>query len=161
VTQLPARKRLLPVGYFGPSERIRSAARWSSVEPGSAVRVYATMTAPDGQALITDLTAFGSQSVYRIGCVRRGDSRYKLFTSVTQHGQRLTVTVRAGDESARWTAGSTDLAPGQTGTIRLPDGLSATVTAYLRPETPEELAEARLMPEPRRFRDDPRMPRDS
>jgi len=51
--------------------RIHAVARRSAVEPGSAVRVVATMIDPDGVPLITDLTAFGSQSAYRSGYFRR------------------------------------------------------------------------------------------
>ncbi|MDB5462836.1 MAG: hypothetical protein JWP23_1225, partial [Phenylobacterium sp.] len=116
---------------------------WSAVEPGSAVRVLATMTDPEGIPLTTDLTAFGSQSWYRLGYVRRNASRYKLFTSVAQHGDRLVVTA-ALDRSFRFmVSGSVELASGETGTITLPPGQVVTVTPTLRPETPEELAEGR------------------
>lgn len=132
-------------GFFGPA-RIHSAAGWSSVEPGSAVRVVATMTDPDGIPLITDLTAFGSQSRYRIGYVERNSSRFKLFTRVVQKGDRLLVTAALNRSFHPMVSGSMELASGEAGTIRLPNGLVATVTPTLRPETPEEIAEAQRMP---------------
>jgi beta-lactamase regulating signal transducer with metallopeptidase domain len=137
-----AQPRLLPVGLFGPPRRVSMIADWSSVEPGSAVRVIATMTDPDGVPLTTDLTAFGSQSHYRLGYIARGPSRYKLFTKVTQRGDRMTVTAGL-DRSFRWlVSGSIELASGETGTIRLPGGQLITVTPILREETPQELAMA-------------------
>ncbi len=132
----------MPPGLFGPSKKIHSAADWSRVEPGSAVRVLATMTDPDGVPLTTDLTAFGSQSWYRVGYVSRGPSRFKLFTSVTQHGDRLRVTAALDRSFQSLDAASLDLASGETGTIRLPGGLLVTVTPTLRPETPDEIAAA-------------------
>jgi len=135
---------VLPAGFFGPG-RIHSAAGWSSVEPGSAVRVLATMTDPDGVPLITDLTAFGSQSRYRVGYVERNASRYRLFTRVVQNGDRLLVTAALNRSFEPMVSGSAELASGETGTIRLPNGLVATVTPTLRAETPEEIAEANRM----------------
>ncbi len=131
---------LLPPGEYGPS-KIHAIARWSSVDPGSAVRVYATMKDPDGHALVTDLTAFGSQSWYRLGYIERGHSRFKLFTKVSQHGDRLTVTAGLNESLHPMVSGSVDLASGETGTIRLPNGLAVTVTPTLRAETPDEVAE--------------------
>jgi len=141
---LTASGRARPPGFFGPG-RIHAAAGWSSVEPGSAVRVLATMTDPDGIPLITDLTAFGSQSRYRIGYVQRNASRYKLFTRVVQNGDRLLVTAALNRSFQPMVSGSTELVSGETGAIRLPNGLVATVTPTLRPETPEEIAEANRM----------------
>jgi beta-lactamase regulating signal transducer with metallopeptidase domain len=137
----PAQHRRLPPGFFGPSHRFHAAASWSSVEPGSAVRVVAKMTDPEGVPLTTDLTAFGSQSWYRLGCVRTHASRYKLFTSVTQHGDRLTVTAGLDRSFRAIVSGDIELASGETGTITLPNGLKVTVTPFLRPETPQESAE--------------------
>ena len=134
-------RRLMPPGLFGPA-RIHAAADWSRVEPGSAVRVLATMTDPEGIPLTTDLTAFGSQSWYRVGYVRRGPSRFKLFTSVAQRGDRLLVTAALDRSFQPLSSASLELASGETGTIRLPNGLLVTVTPTLRPETPEEIAEA-------------------
>ncbi|HLZ76403.1 M56 family metallopeptidase [Phenylobacterium sp.] len=131
---------LLAPGEFGP-RRVHAIAGWSSVEPGSAVRVYATMQDPDGHALVTDLTAFGSQSWYRLGYIERDNSRFKLFTKVNQHGDRLTVTAGLNESLHPMVSGSIDLASGETGTIRLPSGLTVTVTPTLRAETPEEIAE--------------------
>lgn len=133
--------RLLPPGEFGPARRVHALAAWSSVEPGSAVRVYATMKDPDGRSLITDLTAFGSQSWYRLGYIERDDSRFKLFTKVTQHGDRLTVTAGLNASLGPMASGSVELASGETGVIRLRNGLAVTVTPTLRAETAEELAE--------------------
>jgi hypothetical protein len=135
--------RLLPPGFFGPSAKIHAVANWSSVEPGSAVRVVAQMSDPEGNRLTTDLTAFGSQSWYRLGCIRTQASRYKLFTSVTQHGERLTVTAGLDRSFHPMVSGSVELASGETGTITLPNGLKVTVTPFLRPETPQESAEGR------------------
>jgi beta-lactamase regulating signal transducer with metallopeptidase domain len=137
-----AAARLMPPGLFGPARRFHTAADWSRVEPGSAVRVLATMTDPDGVLLTTDLTAFGSQSWYRVGMVRRGDSHFKLFTSVAQNGDRLRVTAALDRSFQPLDSASLDLASGQTGTIRLPNGLLVTVTPTLRPETPDEIAAA-------------------
>lgn len=141
-----ARPRLLPPGFFGPARRIHAVADWSSVEPGSAVRVLATMTDPDGIPLTTDLTAFGSQSWYRLGYVRRNASHYKLFTSVVQHGDRLRVTAGLNRSFQPMVSGSIELGSGETGTIRLPNGLTVTVTPTLRAETPDEIADARRPP---------------
>jgi beta-lactamase regulating signal transducer with metallopeptidase domain len=138
--------RLLPAGLFGPPRRVAMIADWSSVEPGSAVRVVATMTDPDGVPLTTDLTAFGSQSRYRLGYIARGPSRYKLFTKVTQHGERMTVTAGLNKSFESLVSGSVDLASGETGIIRLPSGQMITVTPILRPETPQELAAANGRP---------------
>jgi beta-lactamase regulating signal transducer with metallopeptidase domain len=138
--------RLLPAGLFGPPRRVSMIADWSSVEPGSAVRVIATMTDPDGVPLTTDLTAFGSQSWYRLGYISRGPSRYKLFTKVTQHGERMTVTAGLDRSFRSLVSGSVELASGETGTIRLPSGQLITVTPILRPETPQELAAAHGRP---------------
>jgi len=138
---------LLPPGAEPPpfSRRIHAAARFSSVEPGSAVRVLATMTDPDGVPLVTDLTAFGSQSLYRMGYVSRTSSRYKLFTSVAQHGDRLEVTAAVTSPGAPMLKGSVTLGSGETAAVPLPGGLSVRVTPLLRPETPEEAeAAARL-----------------
>jgi beta-lactamase regulating signal transducer with metallopeptidase domain len=137
--------KLIPASDPMASE-IRGAAERSHVEPGSAVRVLATMTDPDGRRLVTDLTAFGSQSVYRIGYVERDGSRYSLFTSVEQLGETLYVTASLGRRFAPGTSGTIPLASGQTGTIVFDNGQAVTVTATLRAETPEELeAGARAM----------------
>lgn len=130
-------------GPFEPVRKIHAVARRSSVEPGSAVRVVATMTDPEGAQLTTDLTAFGSQSFYRVGYVERNDSRYKLFTAVAQQGDRLLVTASLDERFDPAVSGSVVLAPGQTGFIPLPNGMTATVTPSVRPETPEEVAEGR------------------
>jgi len=142
----PEARRLLPPGAFARPfrpPRVRALANWSSVEPGLAVRVLATMTDPDGVPLTTDLTAFGSQSAYRVGYVERNSSRYKLFTSVVQRGDQLHVTAALNPSFGPFVSGAVDLAPGETGSIRLPNGLEVTVTPTVRPETPEEAAEGR------------------
>jgi beta-lactamase regulating signal transducer with metallopeptidase domain len=133
-------RRLLPPGSFGPS-KIRGIANWSSVEPGLAVRVLATMTDPDGVPLTTDLTSFGSQSRYRLGYVERNSSRFKLFTRVVQHGERLLVTAGLNRPFTPMLSGTVELTSGETGTIRLPTGQLVTVTPTVRPETPDEVAE--------------------
>jgi hypothetical protein len=58
------------------ARKIHAVARQSAVEPGSAVRVLATMVDRDGVPLVTDMTAYGSQSAYRTGYFRREGSRY-------------------------------------------------------------------------------------
>jgi beta-lactamase regulating signal transducer with metallopeptidase domain len=133
-------RRLLPPDFFGPS-KVHALASWSSVEPGVAVRVLATMTDPDGVPLTTDLTSFGSQSRYRLGYIERNSSRYKLFTRVAQHGDRFLVTAGLNRALAPMLSGTVELASGETGTIKLPNGQLVTVTPTVRPETPEELAE--------------------
>ncbi|THD52090.1 M56 family metallopeptidase [Phenylobacterium sp.] len=135
-------RRLLPPGFFGPPRRIHGLADWSSVAPGSAVRVVAAMRDPDGVPLVTDLTAFGSQSRYRLGYIARTPSRYKLFTSVAQHGERLTVTAGLNRSLSPMVSGTIELAAGETGTIALPNGLSIVVTTTVRAETPQEIAES-------------------
>jgi len=132
--------------FGGPlhPRRVKAASQLSVVEPGSAVRVLATMVDPDQIPLTTDLTAFGSQSLYRVGYIWRGRSRYKLFTSVVQHGRRLLVTASLSNRFAPWETGSIELASGETGTIVLDNGQRVTVTPTLRPETEREMAEGRL-----------------
>ncbi|HEV2532405.1 M56 family metallopeptidase [Phenylobacterium sp.] len=138
--------RLLSPGEFGPpmaARRVHTAAGWSRVEPGSAVRVRATMTDRDGIPLTTDLTAFGSQSYYRLGYILRNASRYKLFTSVVQNGDRLLVTASLSGRFDPASSGSVTLASGQTGQIRLSGGEVVLVTPTIRPETPEEVEAGR------------------
>jgi hypothetical protein len=140
--------RRLSEGDFGPPRRVHMIANWSSVSPGSAVRVVAKMTDPTGNLLTTDLTAFGSQSYYRLGCIRRQESRYKLFTAVAQHGERLLVTAGLSGAFSSQVTGSIELASGETGTIRLPNGMQVTVTPLLRAETAAEQAEAKRIGRP-------------
>jgi beta-lactamase regulating signal transducer with metallopeptidase domain len=156
----PSERRLLAPGDFGPDARIRGTARWSVVEPGSAVRVYAAMTDPDGVPLVTDLTAFGSQSRYRVGCIRSHESRYKLFTSVVQNGDRLAVTASVKHDG-RWVAtGTLDLASGQSGVLTLSDGREVSVVALTRPETADEAASETREGVGRRFVNVLRVPLD-
>lgn len=121
--------------------KIRAVARQSAVAPGSAVRVLATMTDPDGRKLTTDLTAFGSQQAYRSGWFERNGSRYALFTSVVQQGDRLWVTASLNRRFLPPMTGTILLGSGETGTIVLGDGKVVTVTPTLRPETAEEVEE--------------------
>jgi hypothetical protein len=121
--------------------KIRSLAHRSTVEPGSAVRVLATMVDPEGRRLTTDLTAFGSQSAYRTGWFERDGSRQALFTSVYQDGDRLTVSASLDRRFEPWNSGSIVLAAGQTGQIVLGNGQIVTVTPTVRRETPEEIEE--------------------
>nr|MEA2799733.1 hypothetical protein [Phenylobacterium sp.] len=124
-----------------PDHKIYAVARRSSVEPGSAVRVLATMTDPEGVPLTTDLTAFGSQSAYRSGYYWKKGSRYSLFTSVVQQGDRFAVTASLDRRFSPELSGSTVLAAGQTVKIVLGDGQAVTVTPWVRPETPQEVEE--------------------
>jgi beta-lactamase regulating signal transducer with metallopeptidase domain len=118
---------------------IRTVARQSAVAPGSAVRVLATMTDPDGRRLTTDLTAFGSQSVYRTGWFQRNGSRYALFTSVLQDGDRLWVSASLDRRFQAATSGTISLGSGETGDIVLGNGQVVTVTPTVRSETAEEI----------------------
>jgi hypothetical protein len=157
----PGERRLLGArGDWGPDARIRGTARWSVVEPGSAVRVYAAMTDPDGVPLVTDLTAFGSQSRYRVGCIRSHESRYRLFTSVVQNGDRLVVAASVKHDG-RWVAtGTLELASGQSGVLTLSDGREVSVVALARPETADEAASETREGVGRRFVDVMRVPLD-
>ena len=125
------------------ARNIRTVARHSAVAPGSAVRVLATMTDPDGRRLTTDLTAFGSQSVYRTGWFKRNGSRYALFTSVYQDGDRLWVSVSLDRRFQAPTSGTIILGSGETGSIVLGNGQVVTVTPTVRPETPAEVEEGK------------------
>jgi len=122
---------------------IHAVADRSLVQPGSAVRVVASGMAPDGVPLWSDFTAFGSQRLYRKGAYERRGSRYSIFTSVVQDGERLRVTVSLGRAFRPELTGSIDLAPNQTGILRLPTGQPVAVTATVRPETPDEVEEGR------------------
>jgi beta-lactamase regulating signal transducer with metallopeptidase domain len=130
-------------GWTPRIRKIHSVARQSAVEPGSAVRVLATMIDRDGVSLVTDMTAYGSQSRYRTGYFRRDGSRYALFTRVRQEGDRLWVTASLDDRFRPETSGVVALSSGQTGRIALAGGHVVTVTPTVRPETPEEVEEGR------------------
>jgi beta-lactamase regulating signal transducer with metallopeptidase domain len=129
----------------GPARirKIHSVARQSAVEPGSAVRVLATMVDRDGVPLVTDMTAYGSQSLYRTGYFRRDGSRYALFTRVRQDGEQLWITASLDNRFNAETSGAIALVSGQTGRIVLGDGQTVTVTPTVRPETPDEVEEGR------------------
>jgi len=124
---------------------IRAVADRSQVQPGSAVRVVASGVAPDGAHLWADFTAFGSQRLYRKGAYERGGSRYSLFTSVVQQGERLLVTVSLGRGFRPDQTGSIELLPNQTGVVRLPTGQDIVVTTSIRAETPDEIEEGRQL----------------
>ncbi|WP_296598790.1 hypothetical protein, partial [Phenylobacterium sp.] len=120
--------------------RIFTAAGRSAVEPGTAVRVVASTTDADGRPLMTDLTSFGSQHYYRTGTFIASGSRERLFTAVTQRGDRFFVTASLSrrfdpDESV-----TGELAAGETRTLTLPNGRPVTLTPIVRAETPEERA---------------------
>ena len=150
---LPAPPAVVPPSEEGlpPSSEprrlriIHAVADRSLVQPGSAVRVVASTLSPDGAPLWADFTAFGSQRIFRKGAYERGGSRYSLFTSVVQDGERLRVTVSLGRQFRREQTGSIELAPGQTGVVRLPTGQDVVVTATVRPETPDEVEEGRRL----------------
>jgi beta-lactamase regulating signal transducer with metallopeptidase domain len=126
-----------------PDHKVYGVASRSSVEPGSAVRLLATMTDRDGVPLTTDLTAFGSQSAYRFGYYWKKGSRYSLFTSVVQQDNRFAVTASLDRRFSPDLSGSIVLAAGQTGRIVLADGQVVTVTPWVRPETRWEVEEGR------------------
>jgi beta-lactamase regulating signal transducer with metallopeptidase domain len=125
------------------ARKIHAVARQSAVESGSAVRVLATMVDRDGVPLVTDLTAYGSQSAYRTGYFRREGSRYALFTRVRQDGDRLWVTASLDSRFSPETSGAVMLESGQTGRITLGDGQVVTVTPTARAETAAEVEEGR------------------
>jgi beta-lactamase regulating signal transducer with metallopeptidase domain len=123
------------------ARKITAAARRSSVEPGSAVRLVATTVDPEGNQLINDITAFGSQSAYRTGYYRLNGSRQSLFTGVVQRGDRIWVTASLNREFDRPVTGTIALRSGETGDIVLDNGQVVTVTPTVRAETPEEVAQ--------------------
>jgi beta-lactamase regulating signal transducer with metallopeptidase domain len=143
----PALEPIRPPGMVRQVRIIHAVADRSLVQPGSAVRVVASGLAPDGVPLWSDFTAFGSQRLYRKGAYERGGSRYSVFTSVVQDGERLRVTVSLGRAFRPELTGSTELLPGQTGIVRMPNGQPMIVTATVRPETPDEVEEGRRMME--------------
>jgi len=139
----PAPEPIRPAGRFREARISYAVADRSSVQPGSAVRVVASGLSPDGIPLWSDFTAFGSQRLYRVGAYERGGSRYSVFTSVIQDGERLKVTVSLGRAFKPELTGSIDLAPNQTGVIRMPTGQAMVVTVTVRPETADEIEEGR------------------
>lgn len=94
----------------------------------------------DGVPLVTDMTAYGSQSLYRTGYFRRDARRYALFTRVRQEGDRLWVTASLDDRFRPETSGLVALSSGR---IVLAGGHVVTVTPTVRPETPDEVEEGR------------------
>lgn len=125
--------------------RIYGTASQSWVEPGYAVRLVAATLAPDGVPVFADLTSYGSQRRFRTGMVSGRASRYAIYTSVLQSGDRLVVTATLRGGRGAWPTGTAVLASGETGEILLPTGQIVTVTPTLRPETPEEVAAAERM----------------
>jgi beta-lactamase regulating signal transducer with metallopeptidase domain len=120
--------------------RIYAAANMSSVEPGSAVRVLARTHDPEGHAVMTDLTSFGSQHFYRTGTYLASGSRQRLFTSVIQRGERLWVTASLNRAFRGPAVGTIEMRSGETRDLVLGNGQVVTVTPTLRPETSEEAA---------------------
>lgn len=129
--------------WFDPNHRFVTVARRSSVAPGFAVRVLAEMTDPQGVELTTDMTAYGSQSRYRTGWYWNQGSRYELFTSVVQQGDRYLISASLDKRFAPGTSGSILLADGQIGEIVLANGLKVRVRPTVRAETPDEIAAGR------------------
>lgn len=123
-----------------PARKVFAAAERSRIEPGSAVRLVATMTDPEGRPLMTDLTAFGSQHFYRVGRFTRDGSRLVLFTSVVQQGDTLWVTASTNSDFRAPGVGTIAMKAGETRDMVLGDGQVVTVTPTLRPETAEEQA---------------------
>jgi hypothetical protein len=119
------------------STRARSGMR-PLIAPGTAVRVQATTTAPDGPTLANDITSYGSNPLYRSGSYRRYGSAYGLYTSVYQQAGRFWVTATVMHQRQPVVSGTVALASGETGDINLANGQVVTVTATGRPETPEE-----------------------
>jgi beta-lactamase regulating signal transducer with metallopeptidase domain len=143
VESSPEAIAVAPPAGLRPLRIIRAVAQRSLVEPGSAVRVLASGLSPDGVPLWADFTAFGSQRFYRKGSYERNGSRFSLFTSVVQDGERLRVTVSLTKAFHPDLTGAIDLAPNQTGVLRLPTGQPIIVTATVRSETAEEIEEGR------------------
>lgn len=133
---------LQPARAERPARRIFAAAKRSQVEPGTAVRVVASYTDPDGRPLMTDLTSFGSQHFYRTGSYIRDGSRHVLFTSVVQRGDVFWVTAALNRNFQGPAIGTIGLRSGETRDLTLGDGQVVIVTATARPETPEEMAAA-------------------
>jgi beta-lactamase regulating signal transducer with metallopeptidase domain len=129
--------------WFDPNHRFVTVARRSSVAPGFAVRVLAEMTDPQGVELTTDMTAYGSQSRFRTGWYWNKGSRYELFTSVVQQGDRYLVSASLDKRFRPGTSGSILLADGQIGEIVLANGLKVRVRPTVRAETPDEIAAGR------------------
>ena len=117
--------------------RTRAAMR-PLISPGSAVRVTAATVDPDGVALSSDMTSFGSNPLRRKGSYQRAGSRYGLYTSVFQQGDHYWVTASVTYARQPVVAGGVSLASGETGQIQLANGQVVTVTATARPETSEE-----------------------
>jgi hypothetical protein len=126
---------------------IHAVADRSLVQPGSAVRVVASGVAPDGVPLWSDFTAFGSQRLYRKGAYERGGSRYSMFTSVVQDGERLRVTVSLGRAFRPELTGSIDLAAGPDRRRPHADRPAHDRHRHRAPETPDEVEEGRRMME--------------
>jgi hypothetical protein len=91
------------------------------------------------------MTSFGSNPLVRKGWYQRAGSRYGLYTSVFQHGDRYWVTASVTYQRQPVVAGGVSLASGETGDIQLANGQVVSVTATARPETPEETEAARTV----------------
>jgi beta-lactamase regulating signal transducer with metallopeptidase domain len=135
--------RLLPPGFFGPPSGAHGSTGWSSVEPGSVVEVTASTTDPEGSPLTTQLRALGRESWYWLTFSRRHASRFKLFVSAVQTDSKLRVTAGLNQSYQPFASTSIDLESGETGSLRLPTGQVVTVKAVVRPQSPQEAAEAR------------------
>jgi hypothetical protein len=123
------------------------------------VRLYAQTTDAAGVLLITDLTAFGDQRAFRLGCIRHSPSPDSLFTSVVQQGDHFLVRLSIKRDD-RWVAtGQSELASGETRAIALDDGRWVNVSVSSRAETQDELDEARKEARPELFDRPPRLPR--
>jgi hypothetical protein len=121
--------------------KIYAVARQSMVQPGLAVRLRASMVDRDGVFLVTDMTAYGSQSLYRTGYFQQWGSKNRLFTRVRQDGGRLEVTASLDNRFRPENSGAISMTSGETGHIVLGDGQTVTVTPTVRVETPEEFEE--------------------
>ncbi|WP_068874610.1 MULTISPECIES: M56 family metallopeptidase [unclassified Phenylobacterium] len=126
-----------------PPRRIFAAAGRSSVEPGSAVRLVATSMDAEGRPLMTDLTSFGSQRYFRTGTYIADGSRERLFTAVTQRGERLWVTASLSKRFRPEETATVEMRAGETRTFTLPNGRPVVVTPTLRAETAAEMDGAR------------------
>jgi hypothetical protein len=95
---------------------------------------------PDGRRLTTDLTAFGSQSVYRTGWFRA--ERQPLCASSPASSRTAIASGSRASLDRRFqaaTSGTIAWARGETGDIVLGNGQVVTVTPTVRPETAEEV----------------------
>lgn len=109
---------------------------------GSVIRVAASVTAPDGLTLTSDVTSAAPVDALRTSDYRWNRSEYGLRTEARQRpdGVWIAAAMTLNGESVG--GGQVVLAPGATTEIPIGNGGAIRVTATLRAETAEE-AQAR------------------